>query len=510
MDLDDVAPSMSLGQFLRTRYAKPTDAATKSLNLMRDNIEELLEEPWRKNFVNTANTIMRLGNKNVKMVKPRRQKLREIIANNLHVAKLYNEYAAKHAETEKRVTYHLPVFADLEQQDQSKEGNQQGEDEKSQQQDKDEGHEQKDGDGGDIEEQQNGGEGEVMQDEDDTREAISKAFMPPNLIAEGKIEGLAAEQIQQALDKGTEAPQANMTGNTQESTDHNINEHEIGADTETMSIDVLPRPIAQDAQRRHVHFAPEATLSQEQPDTAVELTKTVDIEVEPPPKKAATKAVQFIMNTSQPVSLGLTRIQVTPVSNPEAFPIERMQVVQAQYYPSATIVNVFTHRDPSGEVIRVTADMQDGPVNHFSIHDVRIITALGLRDGDGDKMNIDESALKMNETFTITMLPNQRVKNLNNFVVGELKSARHAYLHWLDYRGCADPTCPPFVQEARTIAVRLGRRAHDVWKEIDGYWQLEQGNGGKQHRKNRLKYLGEDLRYEVNVKERRVMQTMWG
>lgn len=204
-------------------------------------------------------------------------------------------------------------------------------------------------------------------------------------------------------------------------------------------------------------------------------------------------------------------MQVTPVTNPEAFPIERIQVVQAQYYPSAKIVNVLTHRDPSGEVIRVTADMQDGPVNHFSIQDARIVAALGLRDGDGDKINIHESALKMHETFIIDILPNQRVKNLNNFVVGELQSARHAYLHWLDYRKCADPRCPPFVQEARTIAVRLRRRAHDVWREIDGYWQLEQGSGGIQYRNSRVENLGEDVQYDMSAyeKAKRALSSMW-
>jgi hypothetical protein len=172
---------------------------------------------------------------------------------------------------------------------------------------------------------------------------------------------------------------------------------------------------------------------------------------------------------------------------------------------------MWTHRNLDGTVVKVTADMQDGPVNHLIIKNARIITALGLREGTNDFITTHKEFFRLDETFLIYLFPDQRPRNLKNFVVGELLSARHAYLHWLDYRGSADPARPPYAQEARVLATRLGRRAPHVWKEVDEYWQLEQGNGGRMYRKNRLKYFGEDPTFTETAREsRKDVPNMWG
>jgi hypothetical protein len=204
-------------------------------------------------------------------------------------------------------------------------------------------------------------------------------------------------------------------------------------------------------------------------------------------------------------------LYITPVSNPEVFPVCRIQVVQAEYYPSAHFVNVWTYRDIKGEVVQVTADMQDGPINHVLIDDVRIITALGLRKDTNDTISLLDEFFRPNETFTIHILPGQRIKNLKFFVVGRLQSARHAYLHWLDSRGCADPKHPPYVHEARHLARQSGRRALDVWREINGAWQLEQGSGGRKYRENRFEYLGEDPMYAetTETSSKATVLSMW-
>jgi hypothetical protein len=59
-----------------------------------------------------------------------------------------------------------------------------------------------------------------------------------------------------------------------------------------------------------------------------------------------------------------------------------------------------------------------------------------------------------------------------------------------------DPKGGVYAQQARVIAAKLERRAPDVFREIDTHWKLEQGNGGKKYRLDRMKYLGEDPVYK--------------
>jgi hypothetical protein len=137
--------------------------------------------------------------------------------------------------------------------------------------------------------------------------------------------------------------------------------------------------------------------------------------------------------------------------NPEAFPIIRIQVVQALYFPSADVIRMWTHQNVNGDVVQVTADMKDGPVNHFIIKDPHIITALGLQEDTKVSFRFFKVTLESMRYSQFEFLPKQRVHH----VIGELRSARHAYLYWLDGRRDANPRRAPYAQEARKIATYL-------------------------------------------------------
>ena len=207
-------------------------------------------------------------------------------------------------------------------------------------------------------------------------------------------------------------------------------------------------------------------------------------------------------------SLDPNTILAIPITNPSAFPIQRLQHVQAQYYPSTHIVNMLVHKTPSGPITQVTADVQDGQVNHLLIHDARLISALGLAAPHFDAINLDNTKLRLDETFTIRILPGQQAKTLDDWLMGELESAKHAYLLWLDHRWSADPSSPPFAAEAKMIATNTQRRWPDVMREIEAVWKLEHGPYGREYRENRLKYLGENRTYE-NADGPRVRTSMF-
>lgn len=100
---------------------------------------------------------------------------------------------------------------------------------------------------------------------------------------------------------------------------------------------------------------------------------------------------------------------------------------------------------------------------------------LGLAAPDFDTIKLGTNIMKVNETFIIRILPGQRAHKLDEWIVGELVSARHAYLYWLDERKTADPTHSPYAAEAIAIAKKLGRRWPDTMREIEAVWELEQG-----------------------------------
>ncbi|KAI4654255.1 uncharacterized protein J4E78_007300 [Alternaria triticimaculans] len=191
-----------------------------------------------------------------------------------------------------------------------------------------------------------------------------------------------------------------------------------------------------------------------------------------------------------------------------AFPMTKIQEVQADYYRSAIIVAMCVHRDNNNnQVTQVAASMDNGPVEFLLINDPRIIAFLGFRQPSYDPICLQPNP-RLNETYQIFMHPGLSSQDPKAWRVGELVSARHAYLHWLDSRQTADPKAPPTVAEAKIMAPKIGRRAKDVWEEIERCWNLEQGTSGKRYRENRMEYLGEDPKYPEG-EEKRSSRSMW-
>lgn len=203
-------------------------------------------------------------------------------------------------------------------------------------------------------------------------------------------------------------------------------------------------------------------------------------------------------------------ILLISITNPSAFPIQRLQEVQSQRQPSTHVTDMWCHKTPSGPITQVTADLQDGSINHLFIRDERWISALGLAAPDFDTIQFDATKLRLDETFTIRVFPGQRTRKLEEWIMGELVGARHAYLYWLDERQCADPRCAPYAAEAKAIARKTGRRWPDVMREIEQVWTLEQGGDGREYKENRAKYLGEDPRYPAGAEERSILRSMFG
>lgn len=199
-----------------------------------------------------------------------------------------------------------------------------------------------------------------------------------------------------------------------------------------------------------------------------------------------------------------------PVTNPSAFPINRLREVQEGRQPSTHIVDMLVHKKPSGPITQVTADIQDGSINHLFIRDARIIDALGFAAPDFDTIALDTAKLRLDETFAVRLFSGQKPKRLDSWIMGELVSARHAFLYWLDERQSADPRTRPFAAEARAIARKTGRRWPDVMGEMEHVWGLEQGRGGGEYRQNRRKYLGEDPTYSDGAEGERVVRSMFG
>ncbi|KAI4677295.1 uncharacterized protein J4E88_007103 [Alternaria novae-zelandiae] len=192
----------------------------------------------------------------------------------------------------------------------------------------------------------------------------------------------------------------------------------------------------------------------------------------------------------------------------EAFPMTKVQEIQADYYPSAIIVAMCVHRDNNNnQVTQVAASMDNGPVDFLLINDPRIIAFLGFRQPPYDRVCLQPNP-RLDETYQIFMHPGLASRDSKVWRVGELVSARHAYLYWLDSRQTADPKAPPTIAEARILAPKIGRRAKNVWEEIERCWNLEQGSSGKRYQENRMEYLGEDPKYPEG-EERRSRRSMW-
>ncbi|KAI4908170.1 hypothetical protein J4E90_008794 [Alternaria incomplexa] len=191
----------------------------------------------------------------------------------------------------------------------------------------------------------------------------------------------------------------------------------------------------------------------------------------------------------------------------EAFPVLNIQEIQADYYGSASIVAMCVHRRNNNHVTQVAASMDNGPVDFLLINDPRIIEFLGFREPPYNTLCIQPNP-RLDETYQIHVQPGRASRDPNSWLVGELVSARHAYLYWLDSRQAADPKAPPTIAEAKILAPKIGRRAKDVWEEIEKCWKLEQGSNGKRYRENRMEYLGEDPRY-LERGDCRLGRSMW-
>jgi len=198
---------------------------------------------------------------------------------------------------------------------------------------------------------------------------------------------------------------------------------------------------------------------------------------------------------------------LVPIQNPEDFPVERIQEVQAQYYPSTRFLDMWVHRDNNNHARQVTIDVDQGSADHLIIHDPQIIVSLGLSQPPYDTLKLQSDSL-VDQTYRVKILPNQRPRSLKSWIVGELVTARHGYLYWLDSRQSADPRSRPTVSEARTLASQLKRRPFHVMQEIDRYWNLEQGSGGRHFRENREKHLGDNPRYPEG-EEKMPMRSQW-
>ena len=118
---------------------------------------------------------------------------------------------------------------------------------------------------------------------------------------------------------------------------------------------------------------------------------------------------------------------------------------------------------------------------------------------------MQSNSIRVDETYAIRALTGgQDPLHPDASVFGELVSARHAYLYWLEARGSADPRGAPTAAEAREIARRTGRRAWDVMREIERFWVMDQGSGGRRVRERREVLLGEDPVFEAEGEGRQV------
>ncbi|CBX94061.1 hypothetical protein IAQ61_003934 [Plenodomus lingam] len=196
----------------------------------------------------------------------------------------------------------------------------------------------------------------------------------------------------------------------------------------------------------------------------------------------------------------------TEVQNPGLFPIHRIQNLRHRS-PSANIFAMQSWHDVLDNEVMVIAKMINGEYTDIIINDQRHIAALGLDKDPHDRIELKQEIFRIGETFTITACDKRNPKDMNGDFIGELKSARHAYLHWLDARNDVDPHPAPYRTEINILAERLGRQRKDVWDEVNEYWDLEQGEDGQRYWRNRKLYLGEDPRYSGPKSK---LPMMWG
>ncbi|USP81653.1 uncharacterized protein yc1106_08927 [Curvularia clavata] len=234
--------------------------------------------------------------------------------------------------------------------------------------------------------------------------------------------------------------------------------------------------------------------------------------VEAPTSPQSTTSIMASKGSSTPPTHDdqpLTGHTLIPITNPEAFPVSIIQEAQAGYYPSLGILSMWLHLDTANQPILVTADIENGPIDHLLIRNPRTIAFLGLSSSPPSNTIVLQPTERIDETYTIRLVPgHEDPRDPDAWVVGELLSARHAYLYWLDERNSADPKGPPMAAEARAIARRTRRKALDVMREIERYWEMEYGSGGQRFRERRAVLLGEDPVFEGS-RDGRMKRCMW-
>ena len=533
----------------------PAMSTRDALAQLRSQIEGRLDDATRWRFTKTANALIQLGNRKQKLLAPRRQRMRSIVEKNRNITRLYNEYATLHATTEKRVTYRLPIFLDLKT----------GAEDVESHGDEMEGHQDVNEAMGGVTAGHDTAATEHTEHmilADATNEMDTRADRTPTpevdepmadtqdfskLLFEavtGKTElynaprgqtGAVAVAIdeqaigdifEQLAAHATSPPQAGggamePLGSPSTKGDELAGEHtqfdvcdgrithdEELAEAEELTEDALGvhenmRTAAGSGGSEQIESDVGADLTGNSGETMIieeeKEDPTAVVEPEASSIRAASVLVQDCLGDHEEAST--IEADVT-VKNPEAFPVHRIQDVQAGVYPGTRIAKIATHVDPDGTVRKVTLDVDGGHVNHLIIKDARIIAGLGLSE---PPYNTITSTLRAGETFK-AFIPSGQT-DIDYWSCRVLKSARHAFLCWLDLRETADPRGGPFWQEARLIARELSRRAPDVFREINDHWNLEQSAGGSRHRANRIKLLGENPQYSGTPQAK---ICMWG
>jgi hypothetical protein len=382
-------------------------------------------------------TIVQQGGKYRHLLEPRRQKLRELLEGmaNKEAVRLYGEYARMQVASEKRVTYKLPLNRE--------------------------------------------DEGRAEEEELLTRLEARKA---------AELKELSEERDMQQKEP---IGQTGATRDVGETPAENVEmmmmlQTAVGSGLLTVEEALEEQALINEVRNRDAEME-DAPIVQ-----SIETQPTIR-DTEPSPSPQASQAMPA-GTTCDKHTTADTVCTMTTIQNFDDFPLKRFQEVQAQYYPSTLILAMQIHRDDTGSVTQVTADIADGSVDQLQINNPRFLAAIGVHLPPYDSILLQPEP-RVDETYKIRILPGQRRDDPKAYIVGDLIPARHAFLHWLDSRRSADPKGPPTAAEARMLARKIGRRGLDVMSEIMRYWKLEQGSGGKHYRENRAKYLGEDPSY---------------
>ncbi|KAF1937386.1 hypothetical protein EJ02DRAFT_458771 [Clathrospora elynae] len=489
------APSSSNIAVLAMQPAANLVAAPKSLASLKAEFDALIPPAVALDLTNLARTVMQLGGRKPKRLEVRCAKIRNIVLGNRQIVGLWNEYAKLQAAGEKRRTYRLPVF-------------------------------------GDIEEKSKAVGQEVTVEAGKSRDVDRTQVADDEMVLEGTVAREQGDRSEGRVQEKYIGRRANGEDIDMEDASEPVTvqlEGPWNIDRESVP---SPSPLPHIPERFQLgtsELSPPRSEGPREPvplpshhalETTQHSTANLALAQKPGPqlreRETSHPPLRHMSEASHPTPSGTAcdkhtehHCTIVPVQNPEEFPVFRIQEVQAQYYPSTRILAMWSHRSLANTVTQVTLDIDKGSVNHLLINNPHIITTLGVREGANDFLLPGaQYEARIDETYTISVLPNQHPNNPKAWIVGELVPARHSYLYWLDSRHSADPKGPPTVAEARILASQLGRRSMDVMREIERVWKLEQGNGGRRYRENRLRYLGEDPSYPEGEEETR-SGSMW-